>query len=82
MSIGTKMKLIALALSVALTGCSTQRILCTGTGTCDVGVATYTPTARVNTLPSQVLLPTGTYLIVPNASTGGIQAVIQTSRTK
>jgi hypothetical protein len=76
------MKLIAIALTVALTGCSTQRILCTGTGTCDIGSATYTPTARVNTLPSQVLLPSGNYLVVPNASTGGIRAVIQTSKTK
>jgi hypothetical protein len=76
------MKLIAIALTVALTGCSTQRFLCTGTGTCDIGSATYTPTANVNTLPSQVLLPSGTYLVVPNASTGGIRAVIQTSRTK
>ena len=76
------MKTLILITALALGGCSTQRILCTGTGTCDVGVATYTPTARVNTLPSQVLLPSGNYLIVPNASTGGIKAVIQTSRTK
>jgi hypothetical protein len=76
------MKTVILITALVLTGCSTQRILCTGTGTCDVGVATYTPTARVNTLPSQVLLPSGNYLVVPNASTGGIRAVIQTSRTK
>ena len=75
-------KIVILAVLATLTGCSTQRILCTGTGTCDVGAATYTPTARVNSLPSQVLLPTGNYLIVPNHSTGGIRAVIQTSRTK
>ena len=76
------MKTVILITALTLTGCSTQRILCTGTGTCDVGVATYTPTARMNTLPSQVLLPSGNYLVVPNASTGGIRAVIQTSRTK
>jgi len=76
------MKLVIIIMAVLLSGCSTQRFLCTGTGTCDVGSATYTPTARVNTLPSQVLLPSGNYLVVPNASTGGIRAVIQTSRTK
>lgn len=31
-------------------------------------------------LPSSILLPTGNFLVVPNYSTGGISAIIQTSR--
>jgi hypothetical protein len=31
-------------------------------------------------LPTNILLPSGNYVVVPNYSTGGISAVIQTSR--
>lgn len=79
------MKTLIIITALALGGCSTQRFLCTGTGTCDVpytashGGSLSQASSR---LPSQVLLPSGNYLIVPNHSRGGISAVIRTSRTK
>lgn len=74
-----------LILAVLLTGCSTQQLMCAGTGTCSSGTD-YTAVSTATSTRSQVVrsvqLPTGNYLIVPNHSTGGISAVIQTSKTK
>jgi hypothetical protein len=75
-----------LILAVLLTGCSTQQLMCAGTGTCQANTD-YTGISTANRYTSpqvvrSVQLPTGNYLIVPNHSTGGISAVIQTSKTK
>jgi hypothetical protein len=40
------------------------------------------PNARPNSQPYSVLLPSGNYLVIPNTTTGRVQAVIQTSRGK
>ena len=74
-------KLLAIISLQALTGCSTM--MCLGTGTCVDGAGSYNPTVRGGAFtPSTVSLPLGNYIIVPNYSSGGISAVIQTSRGK
>jgi len=58
-------------------------MMCLGTGTCIDGAGSYNPTVRGGAFTaSTVILPSGTYVIVPNYSTGQIQSVIQTSRGK
>ena len=78
------MKYILITLAVFLTGCaSMDRVVCLGTGTCVDGAMTYkTPQTPARSLPQTVILPTGTYVIVPNYSNNSISAVLQTSRTK
>lgn len=75
------MKLLVTVTAIMLSGCSTM--MCVGTGTCVDGDMRYDPTVKGSaTTPSTVILPSGTYVIVPNYSTGGISAVIKTSRGK
>ena len=76
------MKAILLIIaSCVLTGCGT--LMCLGTGTCDTGTMIYRhPQTVSRSLPQTVILPTGTYVIVPNQSNNTISSVIQTSRTK
>lgn len=80
------MKILILLLAVALAGCSTRQMLCAGTGTCFGDDRDLTATLPVGHLPtpvaknSQLLLPSGNYLVVRNAGT--VTAIIQTSTTK
>ena len=40
------------------------------------------PDARPSSQPYSVTLPSGQYVVIPNTTTGRVQAVIQTSRGK
>jgi hypothetical protein len=61
-------------------------MICAGTGTCFGDDRDLTATLPVGSLPtpiaknSQLLLPSGNYLVVRNAGT--VTAIIQTSTTK
>ena len=75
------MRMLLILSTMLLAGCSTM--MCLGTGTCVDGAGSYNPTVRGGAFTaSTVILPSGTYVIVPNYSTGQIQSVIQTSRGK
>ena len=89
------MKIISLIVVVLLTGCaSMDRVVCYGAGVCDRDYAVlpttggYSTTGPVNLSRSPVVgaysvnLPSGGYLVVPNATTGRVMSVIQTSRGK
>jgi hypothetical protein len=43
------------------------------------GVGINIPMGTPSNLPSMITTPTGTYVIVPNYSTGGVMSVIQVS---
>ena len=88
--------LLVLALIALTTGCSTtqmNKFVCVGAGTCGINdddstrVASYYsqgtgPQLNSSRGNSQVMLPSGNYLIVRNASTGQVMSVIQSSKTK
>ena len=89
------MKLITMIVVVLLTGCaSMDRVVCYGVGTCDRDYAVppttggYSTTSPVNLSRPPVVgaysvnLPSGSYLVVPNATTGRAMSVIQTTRGK
>ena len=80
------MKILILLVAVLVSGCSTRQMICAGTGTCFGDDRDLTATLPVGSLPtpiaknSQLLLPSGNYLVVRNAGT--VTAIIQTSTTK
>jgi hypothetical protein len=80
------MKILILLVAVLVSGCSTRQMVCAGTGTCFGDDRDLTATLPVGALPtptaknSQLLLPSGNYLVVRNAGT--VTAIIQTSTTK
>ena len=78
------MKSILVIAVMLLTGCSTQQLMCAGTGTCYSGeYSTHSTTSAGGSFTaSNVQTPIGNYLVVPNYSTGRVQAIVQTSRGK
>ena len=80
------MKILILLVAVLVSGCSTRQMVCAGTGTCFGDDRDLTATLPVGSLPtptaknSQLLLPSGNYLVVRNSGT--VTAIIQTSTTK
>ena len=82
------MKLVIISLAMLLSACTTaggqNRFICMGTGTCDADPSYRGSSGQYGGLAtsSQVMLPSGGYAIVRNATTGQVMSVIQTSRGK
>ena len=76
------MKLISVLALVMLTGCGAtgQKILCSGTGTCQATGAYTNSTATGAFTPRTVQLGTTNYLVVPNYSTVQISSVLPVSK--
>ena len=77
------LKIWLVSVAILLTGCaSMDQMVCLGTGTCTAtGQHSPLPGPSLQ-LPQTLIMPSGTYIIVPNYSTGGISAVIKTSNAK
>jgi hypothetical protein len=75
-------KLISILALVMLTGCGAtgQKILCSGTGTCNATGAYTAQSATGAFTPRTVQLGTANYLVVPNYSTGQISGVLPVSK--
>ena len=70
--------------ALMLSGCSTlgHNMMCFGTGACSDGPVSstrFTAAPSLN-MPSSIQLGTANYLVVPNYSTGGVSAIIQTAK--
>jgi hypothetical protein len=74
--------LILITATMALTGCGAtgQKMLCSGTGTCQTNGVYAGQSASGAFTPRTVQLGTTNYLVVPNYSTGQISSVLPVSK--